>query len=195
MAFYITLASKVERAVRAFIILQNPQFIIGNFLNNDCFTSNSSQQRTLPNRTIVATSIDPQRKQRPEAIVHLEIQHNFSGTIQPGTTDQDTARVNLDQYVGETGDTMNISQLDNDDAMDLLSAGITNAGRWLAIPPPNPATDPLGVQIATDNADMVNFRVDWVRLAHPLHTRGKDQATTNWLEILHFELGCSYASN
>jgi hypothetical protein len=51
------------------------------------------------------------------------------------------------------------------------------------------------IQLAQNNADMVNFRCDWIKWATPELTRGRESDTTNWAELLHLAAFVSTASN
>ena len=77
--------------------------------------------------------------------------------------------------------------------MKKLADAITLAGRWLATPDPN---DPTGTSaaIVAANLDMVNFRCDNVKFSTPLITRGNDNSTTNWVEIIHLSAFVSYSN-
>jgi len=119
----------------------------------------------------------------------MQIQHHFDGVAQPNT-DVALPGVNLDTYLGDTFDTLNLGGQSEATDMKALADAITKCGRWLA------ATDntPIGNQIAQDNADMVNFRCDWVKFSTPLITRGNDAGTTNWVEIIHLSAFVSYSN-
>ena len=87
--------------------------------------------------------------------------------------------------------------IDNDDEGLAVAQAVTACGQWLATPDPNqqdPATAAAEAQIVANNKDMATFRMDWIRRANPFHTRGHDTSTDNWVEILHFEAGVSYAT-
>ena len=189
MAFFVSPASKFERAMRALLILQ------GKATWSDAFISNESKPatRALPNRTIIATSFSPTRPYRPEGVCHMEIWHHFDGIDQPNQTpnSQQTA---MDSYLGDTFDTLNLGGALNATDMSPLADAITAAGRWLAIPDANDTTGQAALIVAA-NADMVNFRCDWVKLSTPLITRGSDKSTTNWVEIIHLSAFVSHASN
>lgn len=198
MAYYIALAGKLERAARCLLILEGVTADTLTFANNgDCFVSNDSRTRKLlPNRTCIVGSTDPMRRHRPESILHLQIQHHLKASLESEEegVNPEMRRVEADNYLGDTADTLGLSELDNDDIMQPLADALTNYGRWLATPSADPL-DKVAAGIVANNGDMVNFRVDWIRRAHPFHTRGHDAHTANWVEILHFEAGCSYASN
>ena len=179
MAFFVNFASKFERAVRALVSIQ---LNAGQFVITDAFIANDSRPRVLPNRTFVGTSFSPARPYRPEGTVTLEIQHHFPAIVQPNAAgDMDSQRTLLETYFGNTMDVLNLGGT-NDQDMQPLATAITAAGRWLAV------TDntPSGNQIAADNADMVNFRCDWVKFGTPMITRGRPEVeSVNWVEIVH----------
>jgi len=182
MAFFTSPATKFERAVRAFVFLQ------GKGTLDDSFIANDSRDRTLPNRTYVASSFSPDRSYRPEGVVTLDIQHHFAAVEQPDQTAQ-AQRVAMDAFVGDTMDALNADS-GNPSLVNLADA-ITRAGRWLAV------TDntPEGDAIAAANPDMVNFRCDWIKFGQPLISRGKpDNDSSNWVEVIHLSGFVSHAS-
>lgn len=185
MAFFVSSASKLERAVRALLILQ------GKATWDDAFISNESRTRPLPNRTFVAASFSPTRPYRPEGVCQIEIQHHFSAVAQPGVVVTQPS-VDMDAYLGDTLDTLNLGDFEGQTNLQALSDAITQAGRWLATN--NPAGNtPAEQLIVNANQDMVNFRCDWVKFSTPLITRGHDTATTNWVEIIHLSAFVSYS--
>ena len=202
MAFYISLASKLERAVRALLILQGDSAADAvNFLSNgDIFISNDSRTRTtLPNRTVVGSAVDSIKPYRPEGIVTLQIQHMLRAAATPTEADQNIQQlsVDADSFLGDTQDTMGIGGLDTDQAMSQLADAITCAGRWLAVPDPTLSGDAAAAAalIVQNNGDMANFRCDWVKRGRPFLTRGhSDAAFTTWAEVLNFECAVSYSS-
>lgn len=177
MANYSNPASKLERAVRALLILR------GKATWENSFISNESRSRTLPNRTFVVTSFNPVRRDRPEGTCQMEIWHNFSAIDQPGQAVTQPS-VDLDAFIGDTLDSLNIGAASGSTDMAELADAITLAGRWLATPDPNDTTGASALIVAA-NQDMVNFRCDHVGFGIPMITRGKDTATTNWSEIVH----------
>lgn len=204
MPAYVSLASKLQRAVRCLLILQGKSMDAVTFsANGDCFIAEDSRARKiLPNRSILATSVNPlHKKERPEGVVTLQIQHKFEAVLQPDEQDDwEKRRLEMDQYFGATCDTMGIGDNNQDTGMNELAAAITAAGRWLATPDPNPPADPVAAaaeaKLVANNADMVNFRVDWIRRGTPFITRGEAEGhAALWVEIMHFEAGVSYAAN
>jgi hypothetical protein len=179
------ISSKLERAVRALLVLQAKGTWENTFLSND------SRDRILPNRTILTHSENFERSYRAEGVCHFSIQHHFKAALQPGDGDR-VRRVAMDAFVEATEAT--IFGFDPaGKSLNNLADQITAAGRWLA------QTDntPEGDKIAADNADMVNFRCDWVRKANPYLTRGHTQThtgATNWVEMLNFVAGASTAT-
>lgn len=186
MATFLSPASKLERAIRSLLILQ------GKANWADTFISNESRDRGLPNRTIVVSSFSPTRAWRPEGVCQFEIQHHFSAPAQSGQ-EATQPRVDLDAYLGNTFDTLNMGGQSEATDMKVLADAITAAGRWLATPDPSDTTGEAA-KIVAANADMVNFRCDWVRFSNPLITRGGDKATTNWVEIVHLSAFVSHAT-
>lgn len=171
------ISSKLERAVRALLVLQ------GKATMNDCFISNDSRTRNiLPNRTILVHSQMQTRSYREEGEVHFGIQHHFPAVDQPGTV-AGTQTSAMDSYVDDTEATMFGFDADGK-SLDALAAMVTAAGRWLA------QTDntPDGDLIAAQNADMANFKCEWVKAYNPYLTRGNadNSQGTHWVEILNF---------
>ena len=189
MAFFYSKACQTEKAFRALFCLQGK----GNWENS--FVSNDSRERIIPNRTFVASAFTPTRPYRPEGMVFLEIQHHFPAVIQPnekntlGQVDWNAQQRLIDEFLGETFDTLNLGGTNVQD-MSPLADAVTKAGRWLAVPDGTPAGD----QIAADNAEMVNFRCDWVKFGSPALTRGNEKGGTNWIEIVHIVAQVSHAS-
>ena len=178
MAFFQSPASKLERAIRALLVYQ------GKATFSNTYIAAESVDRTLPNRTIQTTSFNPTRPYRPEGVCHLEIQHHVFEPLQPDQTNP-ANRVALDSFVGDTFDTLNLGGT-NDQDMQPLAQAITNAGRYLATGPD-----------AANNADMANFRVDWVQFDNPVLTRGISESKNgvNWVEIIHIKAFVSHATN
>lgn len=186
MAYFVSPASKLERAMRSLLILQ------GKATWDDAFISNDSRDRILPNRTFVVTSFNPTRPYRPEGVCQMEIWHHFSAPAQPGQAVTQPS-VDFDAYLGDTFDTLNLGGAENATDMAPLADAITAAGRWLAIPDPNDTTGAAALIVAA-NADMVNFRCDWVKMSTPCLTRGTDKTTTNWVEIIHLSAFVSHSN-
>lgn len=186
MAFFISSASKFERALRTLLILR------GKATWDDSFISNDSRSRTLPNRTFVVTSFSPTRPYRPEGICQMQIQHHFSAPAQSGQVVTQPG-VDLDAYLGDTFDTLNLGGALNSTDMAPLADAITLAGRWLATPDPADTTGASELIVAA-NKDMANFRCDWVKQATPLITRGHDTHTTNWVEMIHLSAFVSHSN-
>ena len=186
MAFFVSPASKFERAMRALLFLQ------GKAKWDNAFISNDSRERKLPNRTFVVNSFSPTRGWRPEGVCQMQIQHHFSAPAQPNQVVTQPS-VDLDAYLGTTFDTLNLGGALNATDMAPLADAITLAGRWLAIPDTNDTTGAAAL-IVSANADMANFRCDWVKLSTPLITRGHDTTTTNWVEIIHLSAFVSHST-
>ena len=186
MAFFISPASKFERAMRALLILQ------GKGTWNDSFISNDSRTRPLPNRTFVVTSFNPTRPYRPEGVCQMQIQHHFAAVDQPNQA-ANTQQVGMENYLGDTFDTLNLGGALNATDMAPLADAITQAGRWLAVPD-NSDTTGAAAAIVAANSDMVNFRCDWVKFAIPLITRGNGTGTTNWVEIINLSAFVSHSN-
>lgn len=186
MSFFSSPASKLERAVRALFVMQG----VGTWQNT--FIANESISRPLPNRTIVVRQYNPRRPYRPEGDCHFEIQHHFASVAQPGQTIV-TPRVQLDAFVGDTIDLLNLGGGTDYTDLDILADAISVAGKWLTIPDPNDTTGKAAAIVAA-NTDMVNFRCDNVKYLNPFMTRGTDSDTTNWVEILHLSAFISHAS-
>ena len=173
--------------MRALLILQGKATI------DDAFISNDSRTRTLPNRTFVVSSFQPTRGWRPEGVCQMQIQHHFAAVAQP-TQQVTQPGVDLDAYLGDTLDTLNLGGALNATDMSPLADAITLAGRWLATPDPNGKPGDAADQMVQANLDMVNFRCDWVKFSTPLLTRGNDTSTTNWVEIVHLSAFVSHSS-
>ncbi len=185
MAYFVSPASKLERALRALLIIQ------GKATWDDCFVANESRTRPLPNRTIHVSQVTPTRPYRMEGACSCEIEHHFSGINDQGAAGA-AQRVALDNYVGDTFDTLNLGGVLNDTSMNPLADAITNAGRWLATSNANGNTQ--ADQIAADNQDMLNFRCDWVKFMSPMLTRGLSGEGLNWCEIIHIQAFVSNAT-
>lgn len=186
MAFFISPASKFERAMRALMIIHGKATWL------DSFISNESRGRILPNRTFRVTSFSLTRGYRPEGVCQMEIWNFFDAVAQ---LDQvvTSPGVNMDIYLGDILDTLNLGGGANATNMQPLADAITTAGRWLAIPDPDDTTG-AAQAIVDANLDMANFRCDWVKLGNPLITRGRDTATTNWAEIVHLSAFVSHSN-
>jgi hypothetical protein len=186
MAFFINPSTKFERACRALLILQKKATW------EDSFISLDSRSRILPNRTFSVRQFIPTRGWRPEGVCDLEIQHHFSAVDQPNEA-PNTQQVSMENYVGDTLDTLNLGGSSEATNMKALADAITQAGRWLATPNPSGNT-PIDDKILAANADMVNFRCDWVKFSTPLITRGTETGTTNWVEIVHLSAFVSHSN-
>ena len=190
MAIFTNPSSRLERAVRALLILQGKGVDSAAFsANGDTFIANDSRTRSvLPNRTVFAPRFTPTRPYRPEGVCHLQVEHHFSAALQPDDANLQQRRVDADAYLGQTLATFGINDGSDDQAMGALAAAITVAGRWLATPDPNNPLDPNSQAIVNNNLDMLAFRCDWVKNANPFVTRGQaGEEGSNWVEILNFE--------
>lgn len=187
MAFFVTPASKLERAMRALLILQ------GKATWDDSFISNDSRDRILPNRTFIVRSFSRTRKWRPEGVCQMEIQHHFSAVAKPGKIVTQPG-VDMNAYLGDTADTLNLGGQGEATDMKALADAITRAGRWLATPDPNGVAGDASDLIVQANLDMENFRCDWVKISDPELTRGNDTSTTNWVEIIHLSAFVSHSN-
>ena len=159
---------------------------------DDAFISNESRVRPLPNRTFTVRGFNPTRGWRPEGVCQMEIWHHFPAIDQPNQT-PNTQQVSMENYVGDTLDTLNLGGQSEATDMKALADAITLSGRWLAIPDTNDTTGASAAIVAA-NTDMVNFRCDWVKFSTPLITRGNDTATTNWVEIIHLSAFVSHSN-
>lgn len=187
MAF-ISPISKLERAVKAFLIEQ------GKAEEGSTFISNDGRVRRFPNRTILGSALSTTAKHRPDGRVYFGVEHHFRA---PGI-DAAPATAAMDAYVGASADSMMVS---DGNSLLAVAVGITAAGRRLAQTDGTPAGD----AIATQNADMANFRCDWIAQADPFLTRGKcrDGSTEgdwaeskgHWVEILNFTAFVSQAAS
>jgi len=176
-------ASKFERALRAYLIAQGKATAANTFVAND-----SRARNVLPNRTIQATSFNPRYGHRPEGEVQFNIQHHAEALEQGADVGTDIQRVNMDKFLGDTMDSMAVGDAQS---FNLLADAITTAGRALAVSDGSQAGDAQ----AAINADMVNFRCDWVKNGHPLLTRGHpDGNAVLWVEILNFSAFVSAAN-
>ena len=188
MAFFVSPASKLERAFRALLILQGK----GRWNNTYIANQSLDKDRILPNRTLVVRNFSPTRPYRPEGVCQIEIQHHFDATVQPNA-DPAAPRVGIDAFMGDTFDTLNMGGGTDYTDLDILADAISVAGKWLTIPDPNDTTGKAAAIVAA-NTDMVNFRCDNVKYLNPFMTRGTDSDTTNWVEILHLSAFISHAS-
>ena len=123
----------------------------------------------------------------------MEIQHHFLAAAQPNQQVTQPG-VDLDAYLGDTFDTLNLGGQPEATDMKALADAITQAGQWLATPDPNGTPGDAADLIVKANLDMVNFRCDWVKFSTPLITRGTDTATTNWVEIVHLSAFVSHSN-
>lgn len=182
MAF-VNPCSKLERAVAAFLVLQGKADADATFISNDL------RDRTFPNKTVVASVFNPNLPHRQEGVVYFSIEHRFSVVQDPDRPDTGDLRAEIDAFVGGTGDTMTIS---DGNSLDAVADGITAAGRWLA----NTDGTAAGDAVASQNADMLNFRCDWVKMEMPFLNRGKSDKTGDfWSEIMNFSAFVSQAAN
>lgn len=168
MAFHNP-CSKLERAVRALLIQQ------GKAIEGEITTMNETQVKVLPNRVVGGTSFSPERANRPEGAVRLQIDHHFSAEV-----DGVGFRAAIDLMLGETADTLGMG---TSDIPYFVGEAITSAGRELST--------------IEGNEDMANFRCDWLRADSPMHTRGKpaESGAPVWIESLHYIGFVSDASN
>ena len=75
-----------------------------------------------------------------------------------------------------------------------VADALTAAGRALAVDA-SAGADPSQVAIAAANADMTNFRCDWLKMETPFLVRGKpDDKGDYWVEILNFSAFVSQAT-
>ena len=170
-------SSKLERAVCFSLILQ------GKGTTSDTYQADYSGTRSLPNRTVMASSFSPQRPNRQEGVVHFQIQHHFPAAVQPGETES-IQRVQKNAYLGETYDSMTVG---DGNSFQITADAITAAGRALAVDESG-GSDPVLAQLAADNPDMLEFRCDWVKQSNPFLIRGRaDGDSSVWVEILNFE--------
>ena len=180
---FISPSSKIERAVKTFLILQGKADEATTFISNDV------RVRSFPNRTILATGFSPTVPYRQGGTVYFCIQHHFSTAQDPAKPDTGAMRAAMDAFVGATADTMTIS---DGNSLNVVADTITAAGRWLA----QEDGTPEGNAIAANNADMANFRCDWIKMETPFLTRGKtDDKGDYWVEILNFSAFVSQAAN
>ena len=187
MAFFINPANKLERALRALVALQ---LNAGQYVIDDAFIANDSRERIFPNRTFIGSAFNPAKPYRPEGVVEIEIQHHFRSILNSDRPDGDAQQLARETYFGNTMDVLNLGGTNEQDMQPLASA-ITIAGRWLAMPDATPA----GIQIAANNADMANFRCDWVKFSTPMITRGRpEHDPSGWVEVLHLVAFVSHAS-
>lgn len=180
---FISPCSKLERALRAFLILQGKATLESTFISND------ARERCLPNRTILASGFSPRVPHRQEGEVFFSVRHYFNvAPLAQGEPDG-AQRAAMDAFVGASADSLTIS---DGNSLQAVADGITAAGRWLA----QPDGTPEGDAIAAKNADMANFRCDWVKLATPFLSRGgkEDDKQSIWVESLNFSAFVSQAA-
>ena len=180
MMAFISPCSKLERAIAAFLVLQ------GKSATEETFVANDVRQRVFPNRTVLASGFNPTVPYRQGGVVFFSIQHHFN-VLEDDQSPQ--LRAELDAYVGDTVDTMTVS---DGNSLNAVADGITAAGRWLARKDSTAAGD----AIAANNTDMVAFRCDWVKMETPFLTRGRIERDEQcWVEILNFSAFVSQATN
>jgi len=187
MAFFVNFPSKFERALRSLLINQ------GKATWEDCLISNDFRDIPLPCRKILVSQFRPDRPYRPEGVVYCEIQHRFQAVNDQGTPVTQN-RILLDNYLGDTFDTLNLGGAINATDMAPLADAITDAGRWLATNNPN-GNSAREQQIVNDNQDMLIFRCDWVKFLNPVQTRGQaEHDSTVWGEVIHIAAHVSHAT-
>lgn len=183
-------ATKLERAVRAYLIAQGTATLA------DCFVAKDSRTRVSPNRTIFCTDFTGKFPFSLEGTCQFQIQHHYEAFVQPDEPDINAQTVASDDYLGKTIDSM--TQGDGQ-SFNLLANAITRAGRDLAVDY-SAAGDSAAVKAqnalsAAQNADMLNFRMDWIKMGTPFLIRGKSDDTDNWVEMLNFVAFVSNAPN
>jgi hypothetical protein len=189
MAFFTDPCSKLERAVRQLLILQGKA---KDYPDTDCYIGHYSQERALPSRSVIVPGFNVERSYRPEGICHLQIEHAFQAALQPNQSPSEQ-RVGMDTWIGQTLDTLNLAGPDTDQNLSLLADAITAAGRWLAEPGTNPSPEDL--KIVADNADMANFRCDWVKFNAPFIEKGHSPLTpTVWIVVVNLAAFVSHSS-
>mgnify|MGYP006921323517 CR=1 FL=1 len=165
--------SKLERAIRAYLIAQ------GKAEPENIYIANDSRTRALPARTVIAPAFNPRYGHSSEGECSLAIQHVFSAAIDTPETNFSTQRVLMDKMVGDTIDSFACGDRQS---LNRVADAITAAGRALATSDGSEQGD----IDAADNADMVNFRCDWIKFAHPMLTRGRaSEDGTNWVEVVN----------
>lgn len=169
------LGSQLDRAIVAWLTL-----------NNCGYVTDTTAALIVPGNTpaikisypvIIAhaarSTTAPQNVGTQELTVQLRIEQ--TSVLEVNDPNPENTRVVLDQLVGQVAYQM----LQSTDRMqlDVTCAGITAAGRALATD-----ADP---QVAANNADMVNFTVQYLR--YDGQTRGKpSEEGASWVEILNF---------
>jgi hypothetical protein len=94
----------------------------------------------------------------------------------------------MDEMVGDTIDSFACGDRQS---LNRVADAITAAGRDLATSDGSAQGD----KDAADNADMENFRCDWIKFAHPMITRGRaSEDSTNWVEVVNLTAFVSNAS-
>lgn len=184
---YSNLSTQVERAVAAYLLLQ------GHGTPDKTFISLDTRIRTGRSRTIVVSQFIPNNPFTAQGAFNFEIQHIWDAmddAVQP----QIQSRAQMDAFIGETISAM-FAQSDGNSPLVVVADAITCAGRSLAVDPNNGA-NPVTAEIAANNQDMVNFRMDWLKAAPVFQTRGKTELVAGffWAEILHFQCYSSYAT-
>jgi hypothetical protein len=177
---YTNPSTMIERAVRAYLIGQ------GKGTADKCYISLNSYYRTANSRTFLVRNFMPNNAYRPAGVFQIEIQHVGEAIQQDNVANPDQMRVNMDNFVGATMLSM-FAQSDGQGPLTVVADAITAAGRALAVDQSNGA-DPIAIQLAANNTDMVNFRVDWIKAAPSLMTRGETEGKngTFWAESLNF---------
>ena len=187
-------ADQFERAVRALLIVQNKAIWPDATTNPKnlapCVTSLDETELSMNHIEVTASSVNLTRPYNSEGEISLAIQCFYTSVLQDGEVVGTQKKAFMDMVAG----VMTTLNCANQDALLALAAQITVCGRWLAAPGANPTSYDL--QIANQNADMVNFRCDWVKFGTPWLTRGNPKREkVAWAEVIHIIGQVSQASN
>jgi hypothetical protein len=129
-----------------------------------------------------------------EAMVMVQIQHRFNGTIQPGEKES-VRRLERDQAIALT--LQALTKQTDGQSLNINADQVTLAGRDLAIPNAS-LTDPDEIsddaQVAQDNADMANFRCDEVLMGTPFLERGHSEKN-NTIWMVNINLMCRVSNS
>lgn len=176
---FSTLRSKLNRAVCAYLVSAGAGSV------QDTTPSFSQTRLTYPNTTVRATmgQPDPCFAGSYRITLHVSIKGSAS---QPGNDpNPEESRVAFDNRVATVADALMMG--DDGQTLQYTASAITTAGRALATV--QDPTDPVSVQQAANNADMVDFTLmQWIDRGFGDGTAEAEGCT--WEEILIFEAYC-----
>lgn len=164
--------TQLERAIRAMFITN------GAATHNDCYISNESGERgdlSTGITTILASQSSHEAELSGNDVWQVTIQNKFGAALEPGETDTQLNRIELDKRVGRQLRLMMQAGDDNASYPDATCLAITTEGRALYI------TD------AINNEDMEEFTCLFLRYTGSTRGRPEDNSCS-WVEARNFEI-------